>query len=1156
MPHLTNYFPPSGGEDVSGGFEEIEGEPYLAIRNVDGMPYFLMSIVSAGDLWMFAGSNASMTAGRVSPERAIFPYRTADKILSQRGGGNLFCSILVEGESGMRELWEPWSEFRGSPVCRNLYKHVTGGTLIFEEIHEASGLAFRWHIGFSDAHGVVKRASLANRSSSPAGIRCLEGFQHILPPGVPLEMQDRKSYLALAYMRHEQAGRLSIYSVNSGITDRAEPCESLRYAAAWTAGGEGSASLLSDRQISAFRAGRPVASEQEARGVSGSHLQVRELRLAAGETAEWWSAADTWLDHADLVMVRQKLSDPGLLLESLKQGCLDNLSALRLRIGEVDGWQLAGDPAVRPHHAANSLFNAMRGGLPASGAGVPAGDFAKFVGQRNREAAAGHASWLKSLPADLDVADLRRLADGQEDPNIRRLAHEYLPLTFGRRHGDPSRPWNTFAIHVQEKSGQPILNYQGNWRDVFQNWEAMALSHPLHLPAMVEVFLNASTADGYNPYRIERAGVGWEVFDPADPWSNIGYWGDHQIIYLSRLLELHERFFPGVLAARFETADYVYTDVPYRIRPWDELASNPGGAIRFDLQRHDELLARAASLGNDGKLLCGAGGEVVRATLAEKLLVPALAKLASLVPGGGIWMNTQRPEWNDANNALAGWGLSVVTVCHLHRHLLLLREMFQAAGSCALPASLAEFLSALRALFQEDGARQAVEDSHERWKFMARAGHAADAYRAAAYAGLSGGRTSVSPCELLGFLASAAEVCRATILASRRTDGLFHSYNFLKIHGGHAEIQRLDVMLEGQVAVLCARCLSAREALDIVCALQRSALYRQDQNSYILYPDRRMVPILERNRITGAERAPVLAAMAGAGVQAIAARDSSGDWRFQPDLTNAKDLSSRLAALEKDGLWGAEIRRDRHAILAMWEEAFQHAAFTGRSAGMFGFEGLGSIYWHMVAKLLLAVGECLAEACGDDPEARDGLALAYHEIRSGLGFCKTPFSYGAFPSDPYSHTPAHAGAQQPGMTGQVKEEILCRLIELGVNVRGGRISFEPDLLRAEDFLASPAAYSFAGKSGRWERLDLPADALAFTICQTPVIYVLGGGEPSIRVEYADGRAPYLSAGMSLLAEDTGDIIRRSPAIMLVAVSLSRERLRSPITSRCLRPETL
>ena len=39
---------------------------------------------------------------------------------------------------------------------------------------------------------------------------------------------------------------------------------------------------------------------------------------------------------------------------------------------------------------------------------------------------------------------------------------------------------------------------------------------------------------------------------------------------------------------------------------------------------------------------------------------------------------------------------------------------------------------------------------------------------------------------------------------------------------------------------------------------------------------------------------------------------------------------------------------------------FDHKSFTGRSGTFFGYEGLGSIYWHMVSKLLVAAQEnCL-----------------------------------------------------------------------------------------------------------------------------------------------------------------------------------------------------
>jgi hypothetical protein len=42
-------------------------------------------------------------------------------------------------------------------------------------------------------------------------------------------------------------------------------------------------------------------------------------------------------------------------------------------------------------------------------------------------------------------------------------------------------------------------------------------------------------------------------------------------------------------------------------------------------------------------------------------------------------MNTQRPEWNDANNALVGKGLSVVTVAYLRRFIAFWQE--QLAGA-------------------------------------------------------------------------------------------------------------------------------------------------------------------------------------------------------------------------------------------------------------------------------------------------------------------------------------------------------------------------------------------------------------------------------------------------------------------------------------------
>ena len=78
--------------------------------------------------------------------------------------------------------------------------------------------------------------------------------------------------------------------------------------------------------------------------------------------------------------------------------------------------------------------------------------------------------------------------------------------------------------------------------------------------------------------------------------------------------------------------------------------------------------------------------------------------------------------------------------------------------------------------------------------------------------------------------------------------------------------------------------------------------------------------------------------------------------------------------------------------------------------------------------------------------ASDARAERLSRLRAGLGGSKSPEVFGAFPADAYSHTPGHAGAKQPGLTGQVKEDVLCRWGELGVLVEDGRLVFNPLLL--------------------------------------------------------------------------------------------------------------
>ena len=74
-------------------------------------------------------------------------------------------------------------------------------------------------------------------------------------------------------------------------------------------------------------------------------------------------------------------------------------------------------------------------------------------------------------------------------------------------------------------------------------------------------------------------------------------------------------------------------------------------------------------MGADGALLTDQSGQIYQVNFIEKMLAALLAKMSNFIPEGGIWMNTQRPEWNDANNALVGNGVSMVTLYYMRRFL-------------------------------------------------------------------------------------------------------------------------------------------------------------------------------------------------------------------------------------------------------------------------------------------------------------------------------------------------------------------------------------------------------------------------------------------------------------------------------------------------------
>lgn len=1124
---------------------KLDEEDFYRIANYDQMRPFFMSIVSDADHWMFISSTGALTAGRRNPDAALFPYYTDDKIhdSAEITGSK---TLLVVCRQGRSFLWQPFSALDHGRyrIRRNLFKNFLGNQIIFEEINDDLALTFRYGWFNSERFGFVRRAWLTN-SGPPSSISLLDGLQNLIPAGIGSQFQLEKSTLLDAYKKNEllpETG-LGVFLLSSVPIDRPEPAESLKATTVFCLGLKPRATLLSSRQLERFRRGEALQTETDIRAERGAYLVQADLRFSRSQTVEWLIAADVERGPSQVAELNLRLRSPAQLRQLTLADVERGSRELRRLVACADGLQTTAQPIAAARHFGNVLCNIMRGGIFDRGYAVATADLRGFVGHANHNVAARHAQFFRRLKPQENYADAVTAAAATRDAQLERLCREYLPLTFSRRHGDPSRPWNRFSIAARNPDSSRILNYEGNWRDIFQNWEALALSFPGYAGGMICRFVNASTADGYNPYRITRDGIDWEVSDPHDPWSFIGYWGDHQIIYLLKLLEILEQHEPATLCDFLSRPIFAYANIPYRIKPYDSLLKNPKDTVTFDAALEKTVQERVRACGSDGKLVWDAHGNVRLVNLTEKLLVPLLAKLSNFIPEAGIWLNTQRPEWNDANNALVGNGVSMVTLYYLRRHLAFLRELFpsESATKFSVSSEVAQFFAALsKALEQHRPLLARKINDRDRKRVLDALGRAGSAYRQRIYErGFSGRAQPIPSKSLHSFLGLALDWVDHSIRANRRRDGLYHAYNLVSLtNPRELPVRRLYEMLEGQVAVLSSGLLSAEESLRVLTALRKSALYRADQHSYLLYPNRRLPRFVEKNNLPARSlaKSALLKKLVADGNAVLVERDVNGRLHFNGSIRNAGDVRQKLDQLATAG-YARLVRKESNLILKNFEDLFDHQSFTGRSGTFFGYEGLGSIYWHMVSKLLLAAQETFFRATATNAPATvvRQLAACYHDIRAGIGDRKTPENYGAFPMDPYSHTPAHAGARQPGLTGQVKEDILCRWGELGVSVKAGRIQFRPLLLQRADFLKFPADFQYFDLSGTERRLRLPANSLAFTYCQTPIIYRLGDAN-SVTINLSAG-SQRTSATAQLDPETSQSIFARKSRIKSLVVEI-------------------
>lgn len=1105
---------------INGRYRELKGERYYEIKNYDRMLPFFISLASHSDHWMYLSSRGGLSAGRRSPDQALFPYYTDDKINEAEETTGSKTLVLVEKE-GSRLLWEPFSNrYKGIyNTERSIAKATVGNKIIFTEVNHDLQLSFSYEWMNSERFGWIKKSTLSNLNKAVTRVYLVDGLQNILPAGIDRLTQNTYSTLVDAYKKTElvDGAPLALFRMESILVDRAEPSESLRTNTLWCHGLPDAHYLLSSSQLDNIREGHQAHAETESKGLRGAFFACTELELAVDGEQSWYMVAETNQDACavmELIDFLEKSENPAAELEADVAKGTEALVAL---VANADGIQQGADEHLTARHFSNVLFNLMRGGIYNDNYHIRSIDFIEHIRHFNHDLAARQASFLNSLPAEIDYNELEQYVLQQNDSDLYRLYLEYLPLTFSRRHGDPSRPWNLFNIRLKDEAGNKLLSYQGNWRDIFQNWEALSHSFPGYINGIIAKFLNASTADGYNPYKLTHEGIEWEVIEPDNPWSNIGYWGDHQIIYLLKLMEVSRKFFPGKLNAWLDEEHFAYANVPYRIKSYADIVANPKDTIVYDEDCEQQIARLLPTYGADAKLIIAPNGEVLRANLTEKLLVTLLTKLSNFIPEAGIWMNTLRPEWNDANNALVGSGASMVTLYYMRRYVVFVKELYQQARQDGFMAS-----TELRHFFDQvfDAFRSHANhltkgfNDNDRRHLTDSLGMAGESYRTGVYAGFELNKQLIERKELLMFLDLSLQYIDQSIDANKRPDNMYHAYNLVNFGEGKISIRRLYEMLEGQVAVLSSGKLNTKEVVQLLDALRQSSLYRADQRSYILYPNKQLPSFLEKNLLKKEEVREIrlLQELLYANNKDIIREDIRGGIHFHADFHNAAFLREALLKLQKKKEFNVS-EEDIQKTEALYEKHFDHQSFTGRSGTFYKYEGLGCIYWHMVSKLLLVIAENIQMADPNDSSHLGQLKLHYQEVKEGIGAHKSPAEYGSFPFDPYSHTPMMAGVQQPGMTGQVKEDILSRFFELGVQVGQGCVTFH-SVDNEQELIHETGTNPY----------------LQFSLCGTEVRYQYDGTE-GIEIHYADARTEQLNhyqldaQRSKMLFNRTGDISR-------------------------------
>lgn len=1114
----------------------LNGTDFYKISNYMDMKPFLFTLASPSDIWIYLSSYGGITAGRHSSDSAMFPYVPEDVLHHSSDTGSK--TLIKVHFRDSQYLWQPFAKSFIKPyeIERNIYKSLLGDSVIFEEINQSLGMSFKYQWRISGKYGLVRTSEISNFGNAQK-TEILDGVINILPFGISEAIQKASSCMVDGYKCADliDGCKAAVYSLTSAFSDTPEPKEILQSTLFRSDADFEHKIFLSEDALNDFAKGKMPVYKTELVGERCCYLINFTTTIKSGKSKEW-----------------SIIGDIGVTQQQISEFCSNNIhisiekdikatSARLLSIAAMtDGLQRTGMCMPCIHQLSSVIYNDMRGGMFAGGYTMNTDDFEAFLKKKDKTFLENKRELTLPLLSASSIHELKRAAAMSSDPDLYRLCLEYIPVSFSRRHGDPSRPWNKFSIILDDGHGKPLTYYEGNWRDIFQNWEAMCISFPYFYENAVVKFLNSSTADGFNPLRINKFSFEFETPAGTDEWGSLGYSGDHQLIYLIRLIECFRKFDPDGINRLFKNDIFTYADTPYEIAQFEDILKNPKRTILFNDDKHERIKKRVTEHGEDHKYIIK-DEKPYMVSFAEKLIVPLISKICNFIPGGGVWMNTQKAEWNDANNAIVGNGLSVVTVCNMRHYLISLIDIMNHApeSSVMMSGEVAQWLDNTYDTLNKYAYTAGISSADDRTKydFLSEMQHIFDQYKNKIYRNGFTEKTQYKISRIISFMELAVVYIEKTIKDNLRDDGMYNSYNIMSICGNRLSISTLSPMLEGQTAVLDCGILNAADAAALIETMKNSRLYSQRDKSFYLYPPQMTLPFMDRNVIPSfyEKDSRLITELLRIGNTDLVVKDHYGTLRFNHHICCMDDLKKALNSFKADNKLTPLVKKDYELILQCFEDVFNHKTFMGRSQIMYKYEGIGCIYWHQNSKLRLAVLETLSREAkfGANRDAFNTLKQYYSFICDGLCYNKTASEWGAFPSDSYSHTPYTGGASQPVMTGQVKEDIIARFTELGITFSDGCIIFRPELVNTSDILYESSEFEYIGQDDVKRCIDLPAGAYALTLCQVPIICAIGTGNSVTLIDNEGVSKTYDT--LRINAEHSRDIFSRNGRVKEIHV---------------------